>query len=190
MVYLWYIFISSMDNSLAIAILAGLGGMLGWGFADFSAKNTIDRIGEIASLVWAHCIGTAIFIFFAVLQFAVTGNVIKLPDSLKTWLLLAFFGLLQMIVYWLVYKAFSKGQLAVLNPIFASYSGLVAIMSVIFFGEKLGLNLGIAIIAIFVGIILLNSDLESLKKRRTQSRTVPRKTNSRQTINSAGWNCN
>lgn len=155
-----------MNDSLTIAILAGLGGMLGWGFADFSAKKTIGHIGDVASLVWAHCIGTAIFILAALYQFAVTGNALQIPSGFKVWTLLVFFGVLQMIVYWLVYKGFSKGQLALLSPIFASYSGLVALMSIAFFGEKLSAGLVVAIVAIFIGIILINSDFESLRRRR------------------------
>ena len=49
-----------MQSALTIAVLAGLGGMLGWGAADFFAKKTIDKIGAIASLVWAHIFGTTI----------------------------------------------------------------------------------------------------------------------------------
>ena len=38
-----------MQSDLVIAVLAGFGGMLGWGFADFFAKKTIDEIGDVAS---------------------------------------------------------------------------------------------------------------------------------------------
>jgi len=33
-----------MQTELLIAIIAGLGGMFGWGLADFFAKKTIDSI--------------------------------------------------------------------------------------------------------------------------------------------------
>src|SRR5438876_12134862 len=113
-----------MSNSVLVAALAGLGGMLGWGFADFSAKKTIDQVGQVTSLVWAHLIGAAIFILLAFYQLAVTGHWIKMPATLGAWLSLIYFGVLQMIVYWLLYKSFSKGQLAVLNPVFAAFPGL------------------------------------------------------------------
>jgi hypothetical protein len=51
-----------MSNSLTAALVAGLGGMLGWGFADFFAKKTIDKIGDLPSLVWAHLFGTGFFV--------------------------------------------------------------------------------------------------------------------------------
>jgi len=70
-----------MDNSLAVAILGGLGAMLGWGFADFFAKKTVDRIGDLASLVWAHLFGTAIFFTMALAAFFLTGIFITLPKT-------------------------------------------------------------------------------------------------------------
>ena len=35
----------------ALAIFAGLGGMFGWGLADFFAKRVIDSIGELKTLL-------------------------------------------------------------------------------------------------------------------------------------------
>src|SRR6267154_1039622 len=152
-----------MKNSLAIAILGGLGGMLGWGFADFFAKKTVDRIGDLASLVWAHLFGTSLFILIVLSKFALNGHFVHIPNSLATWAGLMFFGILQMLVYWLVYKGFSKGQLAVLNPVFASYSGIVALISILFFAEKLTGPVAAALVAIFGGILLMNTDLKGLK---------------------------
>ncbi len=106
-----------MHNTLFIALLAGLGGMLGWGFADFFAKLTIDRIGELKSLVWAHAFGTSLFILIAVEQMTLQSKNFQMPAGVTAWIGLAAFGVLQTIVYWLVYIGFGKGLLAVLNPV-------------------------------------------------------------------------
>ena len=160
------ILINNMSNLLAIAILGGLGGMLGWGFADFFAKKTVDRLGDIKSLVWAHLFGVSIFILAALFQYAVTGHPISIPHGLKLWVGLAFFGGLQMLVYWLVYQGFSKGQLIVLNPIFASYSGIVALISIVFLHENPGYLAIVALLLIFSGILLMNLDLKGLGSKR------------------------
>ncbi len=81
-----------MNDSLLVAALAGLGGMAGWGMADFFAKKTIDRVGDITSLVWAHLFGTLIFIFFAFYQGVITDNWLTFPSGGLAWLGLAFFG--------------------------------------------------------------------------------------------------
>jgi drug/metabolite transporter (DMT)-like permease len=155
-----------MNNMLLVAILAGLGGMLGWGSADFFAKKTIDKVGPIKSLVWGHGFGTALFIILALIQVVILGHSFQQPSGSSAWLSLAGFGLLQMVVYWLLYKGFEKGQLAILNPIFASFTGIVALTAIVAFGEKAGPVLIAALVAIFAGIILLNVDLEGLKAKK------------------------
>lgn len=155
-----------MHSSLYIALLAGLGGMIGWGAADFFAKKTVDRIGPIKSLVWAHGFGTILFVLAALSQRFVLGHNVHLPSGGGAWLGLAFFGVLQMIVYWLVYQGFEKGQLAVLNPVFASYSGIVALVALIAFGEQAHPTIIIALVVIFVGIILLNVDGKALRSKK------------------------
>ena len=151
-----------MHNPLFIAITAGLGGMLGWGGADFFAKKTIDRIGPITSLVWAHLAGTTIFVIVA-LAALLSGHSLRMPGNASAWLALAGEGVLQMIVYWFAYQGFEKGKVSVMNPIFASYSGLVALFSMLFLGDNFGLAVGIALVLIFAGNIVLNLDFAELR---------------------------
>ena len=155
-----------MHNTLLVAVLAGLGGMIGWGSADFFAKKTIDRIGAIKSLVWAHAFGTGMFVSVALLQMLLLRRTVHVPSGTASWAGLMFFGVLQMVVYWLAYEGFGKGQLAVLNPVFASYSGIVAFISIVVLGESLHVLSGIGLAAIFAGIILLNVDMKSLRSKK------------------------
>ena len=159
-------------SALAIAILAGLGGMLGWGLADFFAKKTIDAIGDVTSLVVAHICGTILLALFAAYQL-LSGHALQLPQGGMEWGGLAFFGVLQGIVYLLVYRGFGKGQVAVLNPIFASFSGLTAVLSVLFFGELLTGHLIFALIVVFIGIVLMNIDPAALRMQKLAVLRVP-----------------
>ncbi len=155
-----------MQQDLIIGILAGLGGMLGWGFADFFAKKTIDEIGDIVTLVWAHIFGTLIFALVALFQVFSAREQSPMPHSLREWGLLLFFGVLQGAVYLMVYKGFGKGQLAVLNPVFSSYSGLAAIVSILVLGEVISANKLLALLIVFTGILLLSIDTKALRMRR------------------------
>ena len=154
-----------MYSELFIAILAGLGGMLGWGFADFCAKKTIDEMGDIASLTWGHIFGTSILFTFVLYKVIFTGYVIIFPSSIDTWIILLFFGLLQAAVYFFLYKAFGKGQVSILSPIFATFSGITAVLSIIFFGEQVSQSLIFSLIIVFSGIILVNLDINFIKNR-------------------------
>jgi len=156
----------TMQQELLIAILAGLGGMLGWGFGDFFVKKTVDRIGSIVSLVWAHLFGTLIFILIAILQFTLLGKLISIPNNPAVWAGLLFFGILQMVVYWLVYEGFKKGQLAILNPIFASFAGIVALISIVFLGEAAGIYQILALFIIFAGVFLVSVDIKALRLKK------------------------
>ncbi|HSE57057.1 MAG TPA: EamA family transporter [Candidatus Paceibacterota bacterium] len=151
-----------MHQELIIALLAGLGGMLGWGLADFFAKKTIDEVGDIQSLAWAHVFGTGFFFIIAVYKFLVLGRPIVFLNPGSSLLYLIFFGVLQAIIYILVYRGFGKGQVSILNPVFASFSGIAALISIVGFGEVVSSNLVIALVIIFGGVLLINTDFSKL----------------------------
>ncbi|MDO8659444.1 MAG: DMT family transporter [Candidatus Parcubacteria bacterium] len=162
-----------MQNELLIALLTGLGGMMGWGFSEFATKKSVDKIGTISSLVWAHVFGT--IIIFSILLFSklfITNVNIVFPTDLSEWLGIIFFGTLQTIVYYFSYKAFEKGKVGILSPIFASFAVIVAILSVLVFGEALNIGFVPALVLIFGGVMLINLDLESLKARRIRIKAV------------------
>lgn len=161
-----------MNNEILIAVLAGLGGMLGWGLADLFAKKTIDAIGDVASLWWAHLFGTIILGAVVVYQSFTIGH-FSLPSSQQDMVFLALFGALQAIVYFFVYKGFGKGQVSVLNPIFASFSGIVALVSIIIFGEIVTGSIAISLAFVFIGVLMLNLDPSAFANKKLALARVP-----------------
>lgn len=162
-----------MQNEVLVAVGAGLGGMLGWGFADFFAKKTIDEAGDIVSLVWAHVFGSAAFVAIALWQTIALKQPVVIPDDGQNWFLLAAFGALQALVYLLVYRGFGKGQIALLNPVFASFSGLTAMLSIVAFGESTTALRIFALAIIFTGILLISVDMQALRQRRIAIAHIP-----------------
>lgn len=143
---------------LTIAVLGGAGAMLGWGLADLFAKISIDDVGELPSLAWGHLVGTVIL---GVATLARAGSATDIHYgrlSPNVFLGLAFFGSLQAVVYYLLYKGFGQGQVACLSPTFASFSGLVALGSILFFSESATVAKIVALATIFVGIMFLSSE--------------------------------
>ncbi len=161
-----------MNQALIIAIGAGLGGMFGWGLADFFAKKTIDEIGDIQSLTWGHIFGTGLFILLAFGQFLFGSYDFLLPTG-SAWLSIIFFGVLQAIIYLLVYRGFGKGKLSVLAPIFASFSGIAALISILFLGEMITGSIVGALILLFIGLLLINIDGGALQTRKINFLHVP-----------------
>ena len=68
-----------MPNSLVIAIIGGLGGMLGWGFSEFATKKSVDIVGAISSLVWAHIFGSVLLFSLLFSKLLVSPSI--LPNS-------------------------------------------------------------------------------------------------------------
>lgn len=152
-------------NAVLIAVLGGLGAMLGWGFADFFAKVSIDKIGELPSLVWAHAVGTAALGVVVVSQVMFSRGDFHMPNGKASWGGLALFGALQAIVYLLIYRGFGKGQVAVLSPVFASFSGLVALVSILILGEAATVVKLVSLALIFAGTLLLSTDKPTARVR-------------------------
>ena len=157
-----------MPHGILLATLAGLGGMLGWGTADFFAKKSIDEIGDIVSLVWAHVAGAIVLVGFATIVVATGRYSLSPPTSISTCAGLVFFGALQAAVYLFVYIGFGKGQVSILNPVFASFSGFVALISIMFLGETVTTINVAALVVLFVGILLISVDLNALRAFRLQ----------------------
>ena len=141
-----------MYSQLTIASLAGLGGMLGWGLADFFAKKTIDKIGDIETLFWSQFIG-----IFPLLLLFLFNPVVPQLTNLGRWYLV-FLGIYSGLSYIPTYKAFGKGKVSLLSPIFASYAVIVAILSAFLFGEVIPGGRVIAFVVVFIGVILINGD--------------------------------
>ncbi len=161
-----------MERGLLIALLTGLGGMLGWGFSEFATKKSVDRIGTISSLVWAHVFGTMILFSLLFVRLFIVHAPVIFPIALSEWSGLLFFGTLQTMVYYFAYKGFEKGEVSILSPIFASFAGVVALLSILVFGEALNIGFVPALVFIFGGVMLINIDLESLKANRIRIKAV------------------
>lgn len=157
-----------MSDSVALAIICGLGGMLGWGFADFFAKKTIDKIGDVTTLFWGQLIG--IIPLLALNFISHTKPTIEGHDLTFVILLGIFSGL----TYIPTYVAFGKGKVSLLSPIFASYAAVVAFLSAAVFHEHLTQSQQLAMIIIFCGILLISTspwDLMKLMKGRSKHKT-------------------
>lgn len=145
-----------MHSSLAIALFAGLGSMLAWGSADFFAKKTIDQIGDVTTLFWQQLLGVVPLL----VAFLVSPHVPHLNHYDPFFLLI--FGITTALTYLPLYSGFGKGQISLLSPIFASYSVVVVILSVLILGQTLnGLQI-LAIIVTFIGILLISTDTKEL----------------------------
>lgn len=151
-----------MSHSLVIATLAGLGGMLGWGLADFVAKKTIDRVGEVTTLFWAQVAGLAPLLC----MFAFARNVPSVHRVDGVWLVLL--GVVSALSYLSLYAGFGKGSISFLSPVFSSHAVLVVILSAVVFGEHISGGQWVAIVIVLVGVLAISTTLEDLRSSTTR----------------------
>lgn len=147
-----------MNHTLLVAIVAGLCGMFGWGFADFFAKKTIDVVGDLRTLFWAQVVGIVPLLGLFLAD-------PKIPHLNKyDPLFLILFGVIGALSYLPLYAAFGKGQLSLISPIFASYSVVVVALAAVFLHASISVNQEIALLIVFLGILLLSSDPREVRR--------------------------
>jgi drug/metabolite transporter (DMT)-like permease len=146
-----------MHSTLVVALVAGVGSMIGWGTADFFAKTTIDKIGDATTLFWQQLIGIIPLLLLYVLH--------PYMPHLHHFdpLFIVLLGIVSGLSYLPLYNGFGKGQLSLLSPIFASYSVMVVLLSIIFLREPLHAGRTLAIVVTIIGILLISTDLHDLR---------------------------
>lgn len=146
-----------MSSELLIAVLGGGGAMLGWGIADFFAKKTVDKIGDVKTLFWAQAFGIIPIFVYYLFNFS-------LPViTLSTILGLLFYASLDGFGYILFYKALEKGKVSIISPVVAAYAAFAVLISAIFLKETLTLSILLGIGIVFIGIMLTSLDFKGLR---------------------------
>lgn len=136
-------------SELFIAITAGLGGMIGWGLADFFSAQAIkkQKLSELQAnlLLW---IGTSAFMWLLVL-------ISRQPFEALTFEILVqliIFALLNMVAYLLFFRALHIGNLSTISTIFSTYAVGAVVISILFFGELVTPFRLFCLLVIFLGI--------------------------------------
>lgn len=146
-----------MQQDLLIAIYTGVCAMLGWGLADFFAKKTIDRIGDVATLFWGQLFG---LIPLSILFFLSHPHI---PQKIITfWPYVIILGVWTGLSYIPVYVALRKGKVSLISPIQSTYSAIVIVVSAVFFHEIIPTSRQIDFLIIFMGALFININVKDL----------------------------
>ncbi len=146
-------------NELSVAIISGIIAMIGWGVADIFAKKALDVLGHYRTLIYTNLL----LIMFTLPLFFYDRS---LPDfSLNTFLFIVIFGVADFLGYILLYKAYSIGNVSIINPITSTYVVLSAIFSYFVFGEAFPPIKIIAFIIVMIGVALTAFKFSDLKSK-------------------------
>lgn len=142
-----------------IAFIAGLSGMLGWGISDFFAKKTIDKIGDLKTLIGSQLIGG----FFLLIYFLLIKE--QVPAISGTLLLyVSLLAALDGAGYLFLYRAFQKGVVSIVSPIASSAAGFSVIVAIVLFKEQVSFLGLVGVALILLGILITSTDYKDLRK--------------------------
>lgn len=150
-----------MDKTI-ISILAGLGGMFGWGFSDFLANLSSDKIGHYKTFFWSQTFGL-LLVFLLVVFF---------KPSFNLDLLLLSFVFVSSIAYAmgyiLFYRAFEVGNVSVVSSVINIQIIFVIAIAYFIFGQRLTLMQVPALIMILIGILLVSINFTDFIKGKVE----------------------
>lgn len=146
-----------MDRTL-VSILGGLGGMLGWGTSDFFANSASEKVGHTKAFFWSQIAG--LFLIFLITIFVPT-NFTFTPILFG---LIILSGASYALGYLMFYKGFEIGNVSVVSAVINIQVLFVILISFFLRGQTLTTFQVPAIILMIVGVTLVSTDLNDLKK--------------------------
>jgi bacterial/archaeal transporter family protein len=149
-------------SKAVLSVLAGLGGMFGWGTSDFFANLSSDEIGNFKTFFWSQTAG----ILFTLLLIPVFG--ISFNLSLLFFALLLTACLFYSSAYLLFYKGFEVGNVSVVSATINLYAVFTMIFAFLFLGQRLTWLQALAVFLIILGVALVSLNLNDLKEKKVK----------------------
>ena len=141
-----------------MAIAAGMGGMLGWGLADFFAKKSTSKIGGFKTLLWMQIFGALPILTL----FFFSKESVNLAADVMFLIFLFTVG--DLFGYFLFYRGIQKGKVGLLSSIYTSQAGISVLVSVLIFGEQITQLRWAGLAITLIGVILVSFQLRGSDK--------------------------
>lgn len=141
------------------AIFFALISYIGWGAGDIFGAITTRKIGAFSTSFWVSIVGVLVFSLY--IPFAAAD--LQKYNSYLLFLNIIL-GSMYVVVNVMINKAFAVSNVSLIGTIFSSFAAFTALFALIFLGEKVSINQGIAILIVLAGIFLSTVDFKELKK--------------------------
>jgi transporter family protein len=144
------------------SILAGLGGMVGWGLYDFFGGLFSKRIGNFKTFFWSQLAG---LVFATLLFFAFAGN-LNIPPSIAVLIPVA--SILYAVAYLLFFKGFELGNVSIISATMNLWSVFTMVFAFIFLGQRLSTFEFLGVLMIIVGVALVSLKWSDIKDQNVK----------------------
>lgn len=151
-------------NNLSIAVLTGIGAMIGWGFSDFFSAAALqkNKISESLGTFLLYLITTIILWLALIITNQPFGNL-----DFNSFLQIIIFALLNVAAFTLFFKALKIGQLSIVSTLFSTYPIGASVISILFFAEATNILRIVALGIVIFGIIFISlRNLTTIKTPR------------------------
>lgn len=139
-----------------LSILAGLGGMFGWGVSDFFANIASEKLGHSKTVFWSQLAG---MLFLGLLMFFVASGFTLTPSLLGLFVISS---ICYTVGYVYFYKAFEIGNVSVVSATINLNVVVGMAIAFIFKGQRLEGYQPLAIFLILLGVTLVSLNLKDI----------------------------
>jgi drug/metabolite transporter (DMT)-like permease len=150
-----------MDKTI-ISVLAGLGGMFGWGVSDFFANLSSAKVGHFKAFFWSQLAGIVLTLCL-VPFFGLNTNL-----SFVFVLLLFVTAIFYSVGYLLFYKAFEIGNVSIVSATINLNVIIAMLLAIIFVGQRLTPFQLFAVFLVLVGVTLVSVNFKDLKNKEVK----------------------
>lgn len=133
----------------SFGILLAFMALVGWGFGDFFIQKASRRIGAAKALFFITCIGSLVLLPFVAPQLP---EIFAARPQIWFLVLTSALGFFPAILY---FEGLKRGKLTVVEPVLSLELPITIGLSLAFLHEHVSLIQSLAIVAVFIGIILV-----------------------------------
>jgi bacterial/archaeal transporter family protein len=141
------------------SILAGLGGMFGWGLYDFFGGLFSKRIGNFKTFFWSQLAGL-VFVALLGVAFAINLNI-----PIRIVILLPVASILYAVAYLLFFKGFELGNVSIISATMNLWAVFTMLFAFIILGQSLSMSQFIGVLMILAGVALVSLKWGDIKNQ-------------------------
>lgn len=141
------------------SVLAGLGGMFGWGLYDFFGGLFSKSIGNFKTFFWSQLAGL-VFVALLGVAFAINMNV-----PIRIAILIPVASVLYAVAYLLFFKGFELGNVSIISATMNLWAVFTMLFAFIFLGQRLSTFQFVGVLMILAGVAFVSLKWEDINNQ-------------------------
>ena len=144
-------------SAIIQSILAGMGGMFGWGLYDYFGGLFSKRIGNFKTFFWSQLAGL-VFATLLTVAFAINLNI---PTRIV--ILIPIASIFYAVAYLLFFKGFELGNVSIISATMNLWAVFTMFFAFIFLGQRLSTFQFLGVLMIIAGVALVSLKWSDIK---------------------------